>query len=1498
MSDDDVLAACRGFIESPKISEEDNQDSKFFRQRLAGRKLDEPDADALAVACEAFARFPPTGITAGTRLSAEQVQAAVHLVRGSLVQMDTGEGKTFALMVAALTLLRVHSQVYIVTANPYLAMRDTANTAPFWAALGVSVGVAVPRQFDTTAWPSWDAPVVYTTVESLIFRRMEDDMAVRRDDYYRIRRGAVLIDEVDAILLDQLDSIFQETRYVSGNSKNWDYACKIAPLLNEQHVERDPQDNSLRVRLTAAGQEEVIRLTGSTLDDSQHLGLYRDVELAYTGLHVALEGRDYEVVGDTIVPIDPTSGWRTLTRIPEWVAPLASYRRVSRSMWVQRMHLADGLSILLRFDHFAGASGTVIGEALEYLLIAAMPTVVIPPRNVRYKGMKPELCFSSLDQVEKYLITIVADESNRRPILVVASSSGDAYRLATTLRREAPSGVSVKFASGDDFGEQKLFEEAGRAGVVVVSTRQAGRGVDIKLSEEARQNGGSLLILVGHAVQTRLDRQLLGRVGRGGDPFVAYFYNHPDDGFLNRLANLRALKRLDPDGPIHIPGLRRSIASSQRASRFHQLQEFAFRIATSKSDAEVFDVLRRWRQLSQENFDNWRLAMPFLEELIRAYLSHHVPGIEGDSIPESQARVAAAKVTAICGRPEEASSLELHLTGQDAATARSVLANVLAGSLRDAMDANIAALQQRNEDEEKARMAVLWLQWLSALRRRVDWLARRVDGTTEVNTPAVRASSEVASRKDLMLRESPLRALIREARTAQPPSPAQLDDMSFQTGYDQVSALMIAVLSLRPGHGNVTPELLRSASSAIIRAEEFCGPLAARLPALIGLRVIEDRTPVEIVHESITEVTDLIADSRLRLWFDLSQRQLNAVRFQNAYVAGMQDLRKVCEATLVDQVCRNLILGQDPSSLDQLFAAKEHRVRLPIGPLLDASLASQFGAPPVTSRSLIIRPRSRDELVEYFLKALAANQRRPRPWYRPPTPEEVKPALKAILDESPLATLSSAAGVAEALDRWRRNEARRRLVPWRRHRVDQVVRGFFTYLHGQGLSARLPSGANERTLPLRRRIAARLLTPRMGLAAFFGAITLAIAGGLALIHVHAPMHLPGLIRLIDLSLAAGSFGAGLAIGAPLLAVMGATFIKWLLRGVTNGAEVRPVDRLVLVVIAISAALRIVLFPPMSWLSSAAIVVLLLVAALGLANFVWTFEDISQFNLTAGLAGIFMLAIALPTLIRYQHSVVILLLAASGVLLISVWRLIPVRLRVHSLQWSSSSSDPPRSVLGWRPIATHVDWRTHCYALILASLVGSATSEVAWLTPAVYLLIYLLWARGLARSVTGPDQWTKQLRNANQGYAGTPLRPDLTSGLANLRHRFLLRESVAGTVYVALAAIFGPTVKLFGGPTVQLGLIAGFLGIAGWELALTTAFSFRNIVSLELPSGADSRVPDTLSEGLTSDVRDLFSRFVKRLSIVVVAYLALAKIAEVIHVWELIRHLFDLIPKLF
>ena len=90
--------------------------------------------------------------------------------------------------------------------------------------------------------------------------------------------------------------------------------------------------------------------------------------------------------------------------------------------------------------------------------------------------------------------------------------------------------------------EADIVSEAGNAGIVTIATNMAGRGTDIKISDEIKNNGGLAIIGTERHDSRRVDRQLRGRAGRQGDPGSSQFYVSLEDNLMRLFGSDRVLK--------------------------------------------------------------------------------------------------------------------------------------------------------------------------------------------------------------------------------------------------------------------------------------------------------------------------------------------------------------------------------------------------------------------------------------------------------------------------------------------------------------------------------------------------------------------------------------------------------------------------------------------------------------------------------------------------------------------------------------------------------------------------------------------------------------------------------------------------------------------------------------------------------------------------------------------------------------------------------------------
>src|SRR5215207_5072173 len=133
----------------------------------------------------------------------EQVAGARALLRGAVVEMATGEGKTITAAFAAALWAR-EGPVHVATANTYLAGRDAAWLEPVYADLGLSVGVVAPETPPSARQQQYARDIVYSTLSELGFDYLRDRMVTRVADRVQVRGlGALIVDEADLLLIDE-----------------------------------------------------------------------------------------------------------------------------------------------------------------------------------------------------------------------------------------------------------------------------------------------------------------------------------------------------------------------------------------------------------------------------------------------------------------------------------------------------------------------------------------------------------------------------------------------------------------------------------------------------------------------------------------------------------------------------------------------------------------------------------------------------------------------------------------------------------------------------------------------------------------------------------------------------------------------------------------------------------------------------------------------------------------------------------------------------------------------------------------------------------------------------------------------------------------------------------------------------------------------------------------------------------------------------------------------
>ncbi|WP_068598224.1 preprotein translocase subunit SecA [Vaginella massiliensis] len=247
------------------------------------------------------------------------------------------------------------------------------------------------------------------------------------------------------------------------------------------------------------------------------------------------------------------------------------------------------------YNKLAGMTGTAETEAGEFWEIYKLDVVSIPTNRPIARQDKNDLVFKT--NREKYKAVIEEIERlakvDNRPVLVGTTNVEVSELLSKALKlRGIPHNVlNAKLHKK----EADIVSEAGRPGTVTIATNMAGRGTDIKLTDEVKNHGGLAIIGTERHDSRRVDRQLRGRAGRQGDPGSSQFFVSLEDPLMRLFGSERIAKLMDRMGHKEGEVIEHSMItkSIERAQKKVEENNFGIR----KRLLEYDDVMNKQREV-------------------------------------------------------------------------------------------------------------------------------------------------------------------------------------------------------------------------------------------------------------------------------------------------------------------------------------------------------------------------------------------------------------------------------------------------------------------------------------------------------------------------------------------------------------------------------------------------------------------------------------------------------------------------------------------------------------------------------------------------------------------------------------------------------------------------------------------------------------------------------------------------------------------------------------
>ena len=484
----------------------------------------------------------------GMKLFPVQLFAGLVMAEGGVAEMETGEGKTLSALPPVFLRALLGEGCHVITTNDYLAARDAGFAAPVFARLGLTVGSLSNSMHSDERRRSYACDVTCGTEKEMGFDFLRDRLQQQTRNAHGsgaihnpVQRGHyfALVDEADSIMVDQartplLIAVNQECSPGTASLLQW--SDRISQRLQEEDDYRYRPELRSAV-LTRRGHQRVLLESKPQLVASHDSEMIcRQVERALTARLGFAAERDYLVIDGKVQIVDESTG--RILEGRKWQDRLHHAIEVREQLRISHMTRETARisvqSYLKQYRHLAGMTGTAMPVRRELKRVYGVHVQQIPVHcPCRRTGSTPRVFLTMDDKLNSIISEIGKLQQQRRAVLVGTPSVRASEMLATRL---CENGIAHELLHArQDQREAEIIARAGEAASVVVATNMAGRGTDLQISEEVRRLGGLHVIATEMHSSVRIDRQLIGRTARRGDPGSYQLFLSFEDELLKSL---------------------------------------------------------------------------------------------------------------------------------------------------------------------------------------------------------------------------------------------------------------------------------------------------------------------------------------------------------------------------------------------------------------------------------------------------------------------------------------------------------------------------------------------------------------------------------------------------------------------------------------------------------------------------------------------------------------------------------------------------------------------------------------------------------------------------------------------------------------------------------------------------------------------------------------------------------------------------------------------------
>ena len=592
-----------------------NKTEEFKNRLRDGETLDDILVEAFATAREAAFRV------IGEKHFYVQILGGLAIHFGNIAEMKTGEGKTLTSVLPAYLNALTGEGVHIITVNEYLATRDAAWMGKIHEFLGLTVGVNTRDLTPKEKQEAYNCDILYSTNNEIGFDYLRDNMVVRKEDRVQRKLNFAIIDEVDSVLIDEARTPLIISGGEMRSANLYIDADRFAKSLkDEKDFIYDEKTKS--VNLTDQGSEKAEKTFNiSNLYEIENAGLLHYINQALRANYSMKRDVDYVVQDDEVVIVDQFTGRLMKGRAYSdgLHQAIEAKEGVTINQETKTLATITFQNLFRMYKKLSGMTGTAKTEEEEFRNIYNMYVIEIPTNKPVIRIDAPDLVYATKEAKYKAIINFVKERYEKGQPVLIGTIAIETSELISSLLKQAKIPHEVLNAK-NHAREAEIISKIGLNKSVTIATNMAGRGTDIKLSDEIRNLGGLCVVGTERHESRRIDNQLRGRSGRQGDPGYTQFFVSMKDDLMVRFGSDRIGEMMKNmglgDQAIQSKTFTKSIGTAQKRVEGNNFD-------IRKQLLQYDDVMNNQREIIYEK-RNTILDSDSIHEMVLSSFRHHV----------------------------------------------------------------------------------------------------------------------------------------------------------------------------------------------------------------------------------------------------------------------------------------------------------------------------------------------------------------------------------------------------------------------------------------------------------------------------------------------------------------------------------------------------------------------------------------------------------------------------------------------------------------------------------------------------------------------------------------------------------------------------------------------------------------------------------------------------------------------------------------------------------